>query len=141
MALQRRKKTDRQKLIEKLDRIFSIYIRLRDAMPHSGLVKCISCGRIHHWTKIQNGHYVGRSAMSVRFSEENCHSQCVACNVMMHGNMLAYRRAMVKLYGEQKVNEIEVRGHLAKKWHDFELEEMIKYYTARVAQLKKEKNL
>lgn len=137
----RKKKPEKRKLIEKLDTVFSQYIRLKEASPKSGLVRCISCGAVHHWTKIQNGHYESRANMATRWSESNCHPQCVACNVMQHGNMLAYRRAMVKKYGENKVNQIEAFAHTTKKWSEWELEEMIKYYTVLVKQLKAEKGL
>lgn len=138
----RTKKTDKRKLIEKLDAVFSKYIRLRDAMPHSGLCQCISCGTLHHWTKIQNGHFVTRGCMALRFNEMNCNSQCMPCNVFQHGNMLAYRRQMVKKYGEKAVENLELRGNIeVKKWSEWELEEMIKYYTALVEMLRKEKGL
>ena len=44
---QHRKKSTRSKpnLTKKLDKVFSAYIRLRDAMP-SGYFKCPTCGRI-----------------------------------------------------------------------------------------------
>lgn len=141
MIKKKKKKTEKRKLIEKLDAVFSQYIRLRDASPKSGLVRCISCGSVHHWTKIQNGHYESRANMATRWSEANCHPQCVACNVMMHGNILAYRRAMVKMYGENAVNQIEVLAHTTKQWSTWELEEMIKYYTALRDKLKADKGL
>lgn len=137
----KRKKTDKRRLVEKLDAVFSQYIRLKDAQPGTGYVRCISCGAVHHWTKIQCGHYESRANMATRWSERNCHPQCVACNIMQHGNLLAYRRNLVKMYGENEVNLIEVQAHSIRKWSEFELEEMMKYYSILVAQLRKSKGL
>lgn len=136
------KKSDKRKLIEKLDAVFSQYIRLKDATPNTGYVVCSTCGKMHHWTKIQNGHYVSRARMALRFCEDNCHPQCVSCNVMQHGNMLAYRRFMVRTYGEKFTDELELRGRIeTKHWTEIELREVIKYYTALVGKLRKEKGL
>ena len=53
-----------------------------------------------------------------------------------------YRRALVQKYGENEVNKLEVRARVeTKKWSAWELEELIKYYTAVVAALKEEKHL
>jgi hypothetical protein len=41
-------KTDRQKLINKLDTSFSEFIRLRDS-DKNGVCKCITCGDFKHW--------------------------------------------------------------------------------------------
>ena len=80
--------------------------------------------------------------MAHRWDEDNCHAQCMPCNVSQHGNMLAYRRAMVKKYGEQFVDQLELRGNIeTRKWSEWELRELIKYYTARVEMLRTEKGL
>lgn len=142
MATKRKKKSDKRKLIEKLDAIFSKYIRLRDARPHSGYCECISCGAIHHWTKIQNGHLFSRKYMSTRFDEVCCSAQCVQCNIFLNGNEIAYYRQACKKFGEQAVRECEIRAkQTTKHWSDWELEEMIKYYTLLVQKLRMEKGL
>ena len=138
----RKKKTDKRRLIEKLDKIFSVYIRLRDAMPHTGYVKCITCGKILHWKESQACHYISRGCMALRFSESNVHAGCMPCNVFLHGNMLSYRRWMVKQYGSEFVDNLELRGNIeTKRWTEWELEETIKYYTALVEKIRDEKGL
>ncbi|MBW3545546.1 MAG: recombination protein NinG, partial [Bacteroidetes bacterium] len=64
------KKTDRQKLIAKLDTIFSEFIRLRDS-DHQGVCKCITCGDLKHWREMDAGHFVTRENMGTRWEEEN----------------------------------------------------------------------
>lgn len=140
-APKRKKKPEKRKLVEKLDAIFSKYIRLRDAQPHTGWVRCISCGSVHHWTKIQNGHYCSRRHLNLRWSEINCNVQCCSCNIMQHGNILAYRRALIKKYGEKEVDKLEALAQIPKHWSEFELDQMIKYYTALVEKIREEKGL
>ena len=137
----RKRKTERQKLVAQLDKVFSEYIRMRDAQPHTGYVRCFSCGRITHWKSGDCGHFVGRSAQSCRWREDNCHFQDKYCNIMLHGNLLAYRRAMVAKYGEEHVRYLEVLGHTSQHFSIGDLEQMLMYYTALRDKVKEEKGL
>lgn len=131
-----RKKSTRSKpnLTKKLDKVFSAYIRLRDAMP-SGYFKCISCDQIKPFEQGDCGHYVNRQHMSLRFSEMNCNMQCRKCNRFDEGNIMGYRQGLVKKYGEQRVVLLEAQKNESRHWSDFELEAMIKHYTAEVKRL------
>lgn len=137
----RKKKTNRQKLIERLDKIFSIYIRIKEATPHTGYVRCFTSGRVMHWKTAQCGHFCSRRHMNLRWSEMNCHPQSMEQNVFEHGNLLVYRRKMVEKYGEQAVNQLEASAYITKHWSEFELEQMIQYYTALVEKIRDEKGL
>ena len=66
-------------LIEKLDKVFSLFIRYRDAMPN-GYFQCISCGQIKRFEQADCGHYINRQHMNTRFDEMNCNAQCRHCN-------------------------------------------------------------
>jgi len=81
-------------LVDKLDRIFSLFIRYRDTMPN-GYFQCISCGKIKPFNKADCGHYINRQHMSTRFDEMNCNAQCSHCNRFMEGNIQDYRRRLV----------------------------------------------
>lgn len=65
-------------LVKKLDRIFSLYIRLRDVMPN-GYVRCIACGQIKSFEDVDCGHFHSRRHMATRFNEDNCHAECRYC--------------------------------------------------------------
>ena len=65
-------------LRDRLDTVFSKYIRLRDAMP-SGTFRCISCGKIKTLDQADCGHYFSRTHMSTRFDEDNCNAECRYC--------------------------------------------------------------
>jgi hypothetical protein len=97
---------ERQKSISQwrreLQQVFNKYIRERDKGKG-----CISCG-----AKLQGkydaGHYysVG-SYPNLRFSESNCHGQCVHCNQHKHGNLLEYQIGILKRIGKHGLEELQ----------------------------------
>lgn len=124
----------------KLDKEFSLFIRLRDAMPN-GYFKCISCGQIKPFEQADNGHYINRQHMNTRFDEMNCNAQCRHCNRFMEGNIQNYRKGLIAKYGEQRVILLEAKQAISRKFADFEYEQLIKYYKALNKKLRKEKGL
>lgn len=131
-----RKKTTRNKpnLTKKLDKVFSAYIRLRDAMP-SGYFACISCGQIKPFEQADCGHFFSRKNMSVRFDEDDCHAECRGCNRFSSDHLIAYQANLIRKIGMQRFELLSAKAHQAKHWSDFELEAMIKHYTAEVKRL------
>lgn len=124
----------------RLDREFSLYVRLRDTMPN-GYFRCISCGQLKPFGQADCGHYINRQHMSTRYDEMNCNAQCRKCNRFMEGNMSGYRHGLVAKYGERNVLLLEAKKNQARKYSDFEYSELIKYYKALNAKLRKEKGL
>jgi hypothetical protein len=123
----------------KLDRVFSEYIRLRDANK-DGYLMCISCGKLVHWKEADAGHYVNRAHMSTRFDEKNVNGQCRFCNRFREGEMLGYTKGLIKKYGEGILDELQLKKNQTSKITDFEAEILVKYYRAQVKNLKAEKN-
>ena len=132
-------KTTRSKLIEKLDDVFSMFIRLRDSNIN-GTFRCISCGRILPFEQADCGHYINRKHMSLRFSEKNCNAQCRSCNRFDEGNIQGYRRGLIAKYGEPIVILLEAMKNETNKLTVFELEAMISDYRKEVKKLKEIKN-
>ena len=124
----------------KLDREFSMFIRLRDCMPN-GYFRCISCGQIKPFAQADCGHFINRQHMSTRFDEMNCNSQCRKCNRFMEGNIQNYRKGLISKYGEQKVILLELKQGVYRKFSDFEYQQLIKYYKALIVKTKKDKGL
>lgn len=127
-------------LVERLDKVFSKYIRLRDAMP-SGLFRCISCGKIKPIGQADCGHFHSRTHMSTRFDEDNCHAECRYCNRFSADHLIGYRENLIKKIGEQRFLLLEVKAHETRKWSHFELEQLTKYYKSLVKKLQKEKGI
>lgn len=124
----------------KLDRIFSEYIRLRDA-DNNGYIRCISCGKVVFWKDADNGHFINRKHMSLRFSETNCNAQCRSCNRFDEGNMTGYNIGMIKKYGQQTVNLLILAKNQQNKISDAEYQILIKNYQQKIKEIKKQKNL
>ena len=114
---------------KKLDKIFSDYIRQRDDYT------CITCGKKGDKTNIQNGHYVSRSSNSLRYSERNCHAQCVGCNIFKRGAMDAYSLALIIRYGAEILEELAAEKKKRKEFTRQELIESIKDYTEKLKNL------
>lgn len=127
-------------LVDRLDTVFSRYIRLRDAMP-SGMFRCISCGKIKPIEQADAGHYHSRRHMSTRFDEDNVNAECRFCNRFSADHIIGYRENLIKKIGEQRFLLLEVKAHETHKWSAFELEQLTKYYRALVQNLQKEKGI
>lgn len=127
-------------LVDRLDTVFSRYIRLRDAMP-SGMFRCISCGKIKPIEQADCGHFHSRTHMSTRFDEDNCHAECRYCNRFSADHIIGYRENLIKKIGEQRFMLLDIKAYETKKWSHFELEQLAKYYRALVQKLQKEKGI
>lgn len=127
-------------LMNKLDTVFSEFIRLRDSRD-DGTFVCISCGRLLPYEQADCGHYINRKHMSTRFSEKNCNAQCRSCNRFDEGNIQGYRRGLVAKYGEQAVLMLEASKNRINKIAEFEYQAMIDHYRKEVKRLKKEKGI
>ncbi len=124
-------------LIKKLDKIFSEFIRLRDTQPWNFQYgRCISCGRILPWAKLQCGHYHSRVHTNTRFDEKNCNAECISCNIFSADHLIGYRKNLIKKIGEKEVDMLDVRAHQSKNYSLFELQTLIDYYTKKVNKLK-----
>lgn len=127
-------------LEEKLDRVFSEFIRLRDS-DDQGYARCISCGKIVHWKDIHCGHFVNRWHQNTRFNEKNCNGQCINCNSFDEGNNIGYTRGIIKKYGYGVIDELEIQKHQYKKYSAFEYEILIKHYQQKVKELHANKGI
>lgn len=124
----------------KLDRIFSEYIRLRDA-DNNGMVRCISCRNIEHWKNVDCGHFVNRSHTSTRFNEKNCNAQCRRCNRFDEGNNIGYMKGLIKKYGASVLEELEVLKYQESQLSEFEYKVLIEHYTKEVKRLHEDKGI
>lgn len=131
---------NKKKHTDELDKVFQYYIRLRDSRS-DGMCKCISCGKIVPFDKIQAGHYRSRKNMSTRWSELNVNGECFTCNCMEGDHLINYRKNLIKKIGESKVNWLDAYCNEAYKWSDFELVIMIKDYCKKCLTISKEKGI
>ena len=111
----------------KLDKEFSLFIRLRDCMPN-GFFRCISCGQIKPFEQADCGHFHSRRHLATRFDEDNAHAECRACNRFSADHLIGYEKNLIAKIGKQKFDMLAAQAHQTRKYSDFELQELIKYY-------------
>ena len=145
-------------------KIFSQYIRLRDCIKSLGAVdrgKCVTCGRIYPFKKLQAGHFVPGRTRAVLFDERCVHAQCFLCNMKpdhtdvvlfddsdthaqcyrcnhkLSGAWPAYYRFMQQEYGQAVVEELidnyGVDCKLTPEW----FEQSYKYYEWCVSEMRR----
>lgn len=107
-------------LIKIATKHFNAYIRERDKGRG-----CISCGG-----PVENaGHYLSAGHNAIhRFNEKNVHGQCIRCNKWLHGNLIEYRRGLVKKIGEDSVSVLEGNAKHPFRWDRFSLIDIIEKY-------------
>jgi len=115
--------------MEKLDAIFSKYIRERD----DG--KCYTCGLHKDPKEMQCGHFITRGQHNTRFSEINCHCQCVGCNVFKMGNKEVYSVNLEKQYGYGILQKLAKEGNESRCYAIKELQELIETYKEKYEKL------
>jgi Zn finger protein HypA/HybF involved in hydrogenase expression len=81
----------RNSLIQDLDYYFSRYIRILYS-NEKGECKCYTCPTIKHFSLMQNGHFISRGHMGLRYEIKNQKVQCPYCNCNLHGNLEVYKQ-------------------------------------------------
>ena len=122
-----KKKLTRSKLVKKLDKIFSIYIRNRDA-DKNGTCTCITCDRKFYWKNIQAGHFMSRKHYSTRWDERNVYSQCSRCNVFNAGEQYKYSLFL----GKETAEDLLQKSRQIIRYTDADLEELILLYQDKI---------
>ena len=127
------KKPSRSKIVQKLDTVFSLYIRTKNSK--NGVCTCCTCGRKYEIKRIQNGHFMSRKHYSTRWDEKNCAPQCFGCNVGGQGQQFLYAKFIDDTYGEGTADELLQKSREIVKFSTHELEEMIEYYQQELKRL------
>ena len=117
-----KKKSERKRLVKRLDTVFSLYIRHRDE-------RCVTCGTKEN---LQCSHYIGRRAhggYGVRWNEKDAYAQCFGCHFHFHNSSPEpLRQYIVSMHGEETIAELEELAHSPSRLTNTMLEEMIEYY-------------
>lgn len=133
--MKRKKLKSLPSLKRKLWKVFSEYIRRRDA-DENGITKCISCDVRKHWSQMDCGHFLPKSlGLSVYFVEKNNHQQCQKCNLFLQGNQYNYALAIKKRYGDSVIDELEQIKNTMFKFSRSDYEELIAKYTSLVEKM------
>ena len=120
-----------KKLKNKLDKVFSVYIRTR-FKDHNAMVKCFTCGKFGHWGTMHCGHYISRRFLSTRWDEKNCQVQCPACNLYQEGNKNSFALRLMEKYGQTILLELEAKKQNICRMGKFEYEQLIVYFQKKI---------
>ncbi len=126
------KKQSYRTLKNKLDKVFSEFIRRRGASKN-GTNRCCSCGAVKPWRELQCGHFVSRVYLATRWDETNCHPQCSACNVLRRGNAIGYSAYLLDRYGTTIFDELETKSKQPTKLTRADLQRMIEETQRKIA--------
>jgi hypothetical protein len=127
----------RSKIIKKLDRVFSEYVRLKNA-DHAGNCKCITCEKTFHYKNIDAGHFVSRRHIATRFDEMNVFPQCKYCNRFLNGLQYEYGKAIDNMFGDGTADELIQKSKTAEKIDTKIIEEMFGSYKKKLITLRKQ---
>jgi len=120
------RKISRKGLINKLDRIFSEYIRKKNA-DNKGFVTCITSNKKYYYSEVDAGHFISRKEMSTRWHEDNVWPQSRFDNRFRYGRQYVYSLALEK----KKPDLSKHLYNLSKKTVKYsisDLEEMVEKY-------------
>lgn len=117
--------------IKKTQATFNKYIRLRD--KDKGCVSCKS-PKVEHASHF----FSAGKFTALRFNEDNVHGSCLRCNYFMGGNLLEYRKTLVKRIGIEKLELLEgLAERQVHKWSILELQAINDEYKKKIKSLSK----
>jgi hypothetical protein len=125
------KKPTRKSLIDKLDKVFSIYIRTRYAVNE--IAECYTCGKKEYWKKQHAGHFASRKHYSTRWNEYNVQVQCPSCNIWQQGMQFEFGKQLCLQYGDNFADELMNESKKIRKFDDIEIKDMIEYYSGLIS--------
>ena len=113
-------KTERQKLVKKLDDIVSKIVRKRDGI-------CICCGTDK---KLTCSHYWNRDKKGTRWDLDNCDSACWPCHkYRLEGRKNGwYKDFMLEKLGQEKYDLLEYRANTTTKYTVIDLDIMYRQF-------------
>ena len=130
----------RQKLVKDLDKVFSLFIRMR-ASDEDGYATCFTCGQVKKWKEGDAGHFISRGAYSTRWNEFNVQFQDKKCNIFQSGQQYLFSVALNRLYGDGTADSLLRKSKDLRKYSMDDLREMIQKYKDKVENIRRDKGL
>lgn len=126
----------RKTLIKKLDKVFSLYIRNRDANKR-GVCSCCTCKKKLPIKQIHCGHFMSRRHYSTRWDPENTAAQCAGCNTFNQGEQFKFALYLDNKYGDGKAEELLQKSRKTSKLSILDLQEKYDYFKNLLDNLEK----
>ena len=121
-------------LVKKADKVFSTYIRNRDATTEVEDVNgcwvkagpCITCKKVVAVTKGHCGHFVQRGCKLTRFDEQNASLQCPYCNTYRYGEQFRHGIEIDRKFGQGTTDRlVELEDKYKRDGHKFTRDELM----------------
>lgn len=122
-------------LSKKLDKIFSEYIRKRDALETTWTlqkIRCITCWEIKDYYQFDCWHFITRASKSTRWEEKNCNAQCKVCNNWWWWRQYEHWKAIDLKYWNWTADLLVRLWHEPQKLSSERLQERIKYFEEKI---------
>ena len=103
-------RTERKKIIKKLDELFSLIIRARGV--------CFTCGSREN---LSCGHLITRAIYNTRWDFDNAECQCFRCNLLHEYQPEIFTQKYIQTYGIEKYNNLVKKAHSSKKMTTIDL--------------------
>jgi len=110
-------KSNRKKLIQKLDTVVSLIVRARDQ-------KCVICCSTK---QLQCSHLIKRGRLSTRFDLDNCNANCNGCNLRHNNYPEFYTSWVIEEKGLKAYGELVSRSNQLWKPSNAELESLLEH--------------
>lgn len=112
---------------KRLDEAFSRKIRIMHA-NYYGVVCCILTGQRMDWKKSVCAHYMRRGNDGTRWDIRNAYPTSAEANDSKNEHKLKpiLRAKLVELWGDESIQEVELKARSTVKMFDFEKEELLK---------------
>lgn len=114
----------RKAVIKEIDREVQQAVRYRDTEDRGGerWGRCVSCRRMLPFHRLQGGHFIKRQYWAFRWDWRNVNAQCDHCNgpsgpprFGLSGNLVEYRKEMVRRHGEDQVSRWEAMRNAGRE--------------------------
>lgn len=126
---QRRKRSPKDILFDKVWKKCSEYVRKRDNYI------CFTCDRQLDKDTSHAGHFRHGKTKPTFFDERQIRCQCVKCNKWLSGNLGIYGVKLSWLLGKKTINEIIQSSFQLKIWKAKELEKLDRYFDEKLKEL------
>jgi len=103
------KKTDKQKMVNRLDVLFSELIRKRS----DGY--CQRCGAYYGWERLQCCHFHGRKKYTVRWDERNAVALDAGCHRHIDSQFTVKEELARKILGDEEYERLYVLAEMTTK--------------------------
>jgi hypothetical protein len=118
---------------DKLDHVFSLYIRTRDAWT------CQRCDKFYQEKALgyHCSHFIGRRNRAVRWDEDNCAGLCRGCHDFFAANPHLHTEWMEKRLGLTRFWELKLRGQEIPRLRKADMDALYAHYKAKLAELER----